>query len=64
MVIDGGVCLLEVQIAGIVAVEIGFDVQLVVAEQFVLTDDAEKETGSGRSGAELAFFSRVRFHGY
>ncbi len=61
-VVDYGICLLKEEVARVIAVEVCFDIQLVVAECFVATYHAEKQACSCRSGAEVPHRSRVGLH--
>lgn len=51
------------QIAGLVAVEIGLDIDLIFAECLILTDNSEEEACAGRRGGEMLHLCGVGGYG-
>ena len=50
------------EVACLISVEVGFNIELVVAEGFVLAYDTEEKACAGRGGVETFHLGRVGIH--
>ena len=59
-VIDNGIGLFQLKISRVIAIEVRFNIKLIVTESLVTSDYAKEETRSGRSRGQMFQFCWLR----